>query len=343
MAPMTRMFSPNGIPAPETGDYYQRRAEGGAGLIITEGVGINRPAARPNDRVPNLFGDALPAWKQVVEKVHSAHGVIAPQLWHAGARRGPTRDWRPLGTVDSPSGIDRPSDQIYDPLTEEGISDVLASYEASARCAREVGFDAIEIHAAHGYLIDQFFWPGTNRRADRWNGPCIADRAHFGAEVVKAVRRGVGGSTPIIIRLSQWKLQEYGAKIAGSPDELARWLAPLSDAGADVFHCSQRRFWEPEFAGSDLTFSGWTKKLSGKPVITVGSVGLDGEFISGLRGESARPASLDGLLRRLAQEEFDLVAVGRALLADPEWPRKIKEGRHSELLSFDRSCLDILH
>ncbi len=120
------------------------------------------------------------------------------------------------------------------------------------------------------------------------------------------------------------------------------WLRPLADAGADIFHCSQRRFWEPEFEGSDLNFAGWAKKLIGKPTITVGSVGLSGEFIAAFAGESSKPASLDELLRRLDRGDFDLVAVGRALINDPLWVQKVREGRHDELLDFSPSALGTL-
>ncbi len=275
----------------------------------------------------------------VKDEVHAAGGLIAPQIWHVGSARGQGADWTPLGKVDSPSGLTGPGKAKYEPMTEEDIADTIAAFGRSARAARDLGFDAVEIHGAHGYLIDQFFWSGVNVREDRWGGPTIAERARFGAEVVKAVREGVGDDIPVILRLSQWKQQDFAARIAETPDQMVEWLTPLSDAGVDVFHCSQRRFWEPEFEGSDLNFAGWAKKLMNKPTITVGSVGLDGEFIAAFGGEGSKPASLDGLLRRLENEEFDLVAVGRALLADPHWVQKIRDGRTDELRNFERSDL----
>jgi 2,4-dienoyl-CoA reductase-like NADH-dependent reductase (Old Yellow Enzyme family) len=120
------------------------------------------------------------------------------------------------------------------------------------------------------------------------------------------------------------------------------WLRPLADAGADIFHCSQRRFWEPEFAGSDLNFAGWAKKLTGCPTITVGSVGLTGEFLAAFAGESSKPASLDELVRRLDRGDFDLVAVGRALINDPQWALKVRDGRNDELLDFSPDSLATL-
>jgi 2,4-dienoyl-CoA reductase-like NADH-dependent reductase (Old Yellow Enzyme family) len=110
----------------------------------------------------------------------------------------------------------------------------------------------------------------------------------------------------------------------------------------DIFHCSQRRFWEPEFAESDLNFAGWAKKLTGKTTITVGSIGLSGDFIAAFQGEKATPQSLDELLRRFDRGDFDLVAVGRALLADAAWARKIHEGRTGELRGFSKEALATL-
>jgi 2,4-dienoyl-CoA reductase-like NADH-dependent reductase (Old Yellow Enzyme family) len=339
MAPMTRSFSPGGVPTSDVAAYYRRRAEGGVGLIVTEGTVVERPAARNDAAVPVFHGEALPRWADVVKEVHAAGGLIAPQIWHVGSARGAGADWAPLGRVDSPSGLTSPGKRGLEPMTDEDIADTISAFGRSARSARELGFDAVEIHGAHGYLIDQFFWSGLNDRDDQWGGSTIAERARFGAEVVRAVREGIGPDLPLILRLSQWKSHDFAAKNAYSPAELDQWLTPLSEAGVDVFHCSQRRFWEPEFEGSDLNFAGWTKKVTGKPTITVGSVGLDGEFIAAFGGAGSRPASLDGLIRRLEAEEFDLVAVGRALLADPQWVRKIEAGRHDELMDFDRSAM----
>jgi 2,4-dienoyl-CoA reductase-like NADH-dependent reductase (Old Yellow Enzyme family) len=107
----------------------------------------------------------------------------------------------------------------------------------------------------------------------------------------------------------------------------------------DIFHCSQRRFWEPEFEGSDLNFAGWAKKVSGKATITVGSVGLTGEFLAAFAGESSQPSSLDELVRRMDRGDFDLVAVGRPLLSDPFWVKKIHEQRTNELKGFSKEAL----
>jgi len=293
--------------------------------------------------VPRFHGDqSLAAWKKVVDAVHAEGGKIAPQLWHVGSVRNMAPDWKAPGRIDSPSGMSRPGKAFTDPLTDAEVADVITAFGRAAGEAKAVGFDAVELHGAHGYLIDQFFWDGTNVRDDRWGGTTIAERSRFAAEVVKAVRAAVGEDFPIILRLSQWKQQDYEVKLAKTPEEMSSWLNPLSDAGVDIFHCSQRRFWEPEFEGSNMNFAGWSKKLTGKPSITVGSVGLNSEFTASFRGEGSKPASLDDLLARLETDEFDMVAVGRALLADPLWAKKVKEGRNDELADFDARTLAVL-
>ena len=246
-------------------------------------------------------------------------------------------------TAESPSGYYMPEHVTGVAMTDADVADAIASFARAAADAQRLGFDAVELHGAHGYLIDSFFWPGTNQRGDAWNGPSIGERGRFAAEIVKAVRAAVGPDFPVIIRISQWKQQDFAYRIATTPAEMIEWLGPLVDAGADVLHCSQRRFWEPEFPELDgeagLNFAGWAKKLTGAPTITVGSVGLSGEFIAAFGGEASKPASLDNLLERLDRDEFDLVAVGRALIVDPDWALKVRDGRNDELRDFDRAAL----
>ncbi|MDR3512750.1 MAG: NADH:flavin oxidoreductase [Caulobacteraceae bacterium] len=344
MAPMTRSFSPGGVATQEVADYYRRRAAAEVGLIVSEGTGVGRPASLNDPNVPRFHGEAeLAAWKRVIDEVHAAGGLMAPQLWHVGAVRTREPNWAPPGPYDSPSGLSSPGHKFGEAMTDEEVADAIAAFARAAADAQRLGFDAVELHGAHGYLIDQFFWAGTNVRDDLFGGPELPQRARFAAEILKAVRAAVGPDFPVIIRLSQWKQQDFTAKLADNPHELAAWLVPLAEAGADVFHCSQRRFWEPEFDGSDLNFAGWAKKLTGKPTITVGSVGLSGDFIGAYGGEASQPASLDELLRRLERGDFDLVAVGRALLQDPEWAVKVHQGRTGELKNFERSAMATLY
>ncbi|WP_217593417.1 NADH:flavin oxidoreductase [Cohnella sp. GbtcB17] len=343
MAPMTRSFSPNGVPGENVAGYYRRRAENNVGLIITEGTVINHTAAAADRDVPHFYGEAaLEGWARVVREVHEAGGKIAPQIWHVGTARQrdtfPESDAAPIG----PSGLALTGQKVSEPLTKEEIRGLVAEYAQAAADAKRLGFDAVEIHGAHGYLIDQFFWENTNKRDDEYGGDLVG-RTRFGVEVIEAVRAAVGPDFPIIFRFSQWKPVDYNAKLAPTPEALEQFLAPLSAAGVDIFHCSTRRFWEPEFEGSDLNLAGWTKKLTGKPTITVGSVGLDSEFTSLFaEGKGAENVGLDALVERLERGEFDLVAVGRALLNDPSWASKIREGRAEELRSFTREALGSL-
>ncbi|HEX7885816.1 MAG TPA: NADH:flavin oxidoreductase [Phenylobacterium sp.] len=344
MAPMTREFSPGGVVTEEVAAYYRRRAENQVGLIVTEGTGVDRPASLNGPDAPRFYGEsALAGWGHVADEVHKGGGLIAPQLWHVGAVRAASKTWAPPGPYDSPSGLARPEKPLGEPMTDADVADAIRAFADAAAEAKRLGFDSIELHGAHGYLIDQFFWDGTNVREDAYGSKDLPGRARFAAELLQAVRKAVGPDYPVILRVSQWKQQDYDVKLASDPKALEAWLAPLVDAGADVIHCSQRRFWEPEFDGSDLNFAGWAKKVTGVPTITVGSVGLSGEFIAGFGGEASEPASLDRLERMLDRGDFDMVAVGRALLQDPEWVVKIREGRHHELSSFDRSAMAKLY
>ena len=344
MAPMTRSKSPGGIPTPDVAAYYARRAKADVGLIITEGTGVARPVSVNDPNIPRIHGEKeLAAWKTVVEAVHAEGGLIAPQLWHVGAVRSQSPDWTPPGPYDSPSGLSSPGTKFGEPMTDADVADAIDAFGRAAGDSKRIGFDAVELHGAHGYLIDQFFWDGVNVRNDSFGGPSIGARARFAAEIVKAVRKAVGPDFPIIIRVSQWKQQDFTARLAHTPDEMEAWLNPLVDAGADMIHCSQRRFWEPEFEGSDLNFAGWARKLTGAPTITVGSVGLTGDFIAGFGGESSQPASLDDLIRRLDRGDFDLVAVGRAVLQDPDWATKVRQGRVDELMEFEAKAMATLY
>ena len=344
MAPMTRVFSPNGLPTPAVSAYYERRAESDVGLIITEGTVIERPASKNEAGITNFYGAALDEWKKVATAVHGKGGLIAPQLWHTGAAKGRDETYRPQ-PLDTPSGMSLGGKAMCAPMTDDDVEACIAAFVEAAKAAKASGFDALEFHGAHGYLIDEFFWSQTNNRNDRWGGATIGERARFAADIISRSRAAIGPDFPIIIRISQWKTGSYDAKNAYSPEELTDWLRPLVDAGADMFHCSQRRFWEAEFAGSDLNFAGWVKKLTGKPTISVGSVGLSGEFIAGFAGEvsQAQTQYLDQLERRLEAGEFDLIAVGRALLSDPAWVSKVRDGKFSELKGFSARDLATLY
>jgi len=343
MAPMTRSFSPGGVPGSDVADYYARRAEGDVGLIVSEGTVVNRPASSNDPDIPHFYGgNPLRGWKSVIDKVRVAGGVMAPQLWHMGVVAPHDSGWMPSAPFEGPSGYVAPGKTGGVAMTENDIAETIRGFAQAAADAKALGFHAVEIHGAHGYLIDQFFWHPTNRRTDGYGGQSLAERTRFAAELIRAVRKAVGPDFAISLRVSQWKLQDYAAKLATTPREMEAWLVPLAEAGVDLFHCSQRRFWEPEFVGSDLNFAGWAKRLTGKATITVGSIGLSGDFLAAFQGESSTPSSLEELYRRFDRGDFDLVAVGRALLADAGWARKNREGRSSELIGFSKEALATL-
>ena len=329
MAPMTRSHSPGGVPGPNVAAYYRRRAEGGVALIITEGTYVDHPVAGFDPNVPRFYGiDALDGWRRVADEVHAVGGRIFPQLWHVGMVVSPGQELKPGVTPISPAN-----------MTQSDIDAVIDAFAKGAQSARELGFDGVELHGAHGYLIDQFFWEGTNQRTDKYGGD-PASRTRFAVEIIGEVRRRVGPDFPVVLRYSQWKIADFAAKLAKTPEELGRFLQPLVDSGVDAFHCSTRRFWEPEFPGSDLNLAGWTRKLTGKPSITVGSVALNEDLMTSFDTTvTAGVTGIDNLLERLERDEFDLVAIGRSLIVNPAWPGIVRRGALNELRPFNRSVL----
>ncbi len=308
-------------------------------MIVTEGTLIDHPAAAQGMNRPNFHGEAsLEGWARVVESVHEVGGKIVPQLWHVGMARkaegdNPNPEELPIG----PSGLDVFTlEQKSQPMTIDEINHIIKAFGKAARNAKKLGFDGIELHGAHGYLIDQFLWEKTNLRNDEYGGDLLK-RTRFASDIVKECRKEVGPNFPIIFRFSQWKMGDYEAKLANNPEELQVLLTQLVEAGVDIFHCSQRRYYEPEFQGSDLNLAGWSKKLSGKPTITVGSVGLDTTFTEFFtHGRGASSSAISPVVKGLKNGEFDLIAVGRALLADPAWVTKMSENRLEDMIVFEK-------
>lgn len=348
MSPMTRTASPGGVPDEKVAAYYRRRAENDVGLITTEGVGVAHPAALGSasmgeDNVPVLDGEAaLAGWKRVVDEVHGAGGVIFPQLWHMGVMRVAGTGLYPDAPSSRPSGIWGPSDKAMmppqflekvipatEPMSEEDIADAIAAYALSAANAKSVGFDGVAIHGAHGYLPDTFFWKETNLRSDHWGGD-IVGRTRFGVEVVRAIRAAIGEDLPIVFRYSQWKQQDYDARLAETPGELEQLLTPLAEAGVDMFDVSTRVFSKPAFEGSDLTLAGWTKKVTGAAVSAVGGVGLSKDLQTSFMGGTVPVNNLDQVMEYYLNGEFDMIAVGRSLIMDPAWVRKARAGEPFE-------------
>ena len=343
MAPMTRNFSPNGVPGEDVAQYYRKRAANGIGLIITEGTAIHHPAAVGSPNIPRFYGDdALNGWSNVVRQVHEVGGKIIPQLWHVGAAKRAGTEPNPDSPPISPSGftLKGQKNEKIKALTNKEVTEIIDAYAEAAANAKRIGFDGIELHGAHGYLIDQFFWEVTNKRTDEYGGN-LAERTKFAADIVRACRKEVGPDFPIVLRYSQWKGSDYGAKLANNSIELEQLLTPLAEAGVDIFHCSTRRIWEPEFKNEDpsLNLAGWTKKITNKPTIAVGSIGINRAYLS---NQDNKDLTIEENLKQIDQKikagEYDYVAIGRALLADPEWAVKLKNGKLDQVLPYSKEC-----
>ncbi|MCY3828599.1 MAG: 12-oxophytodienoate reductase [Rhodospirillaceae bacterium] len=348
MAPMTRKRSPGGVPGEEVAAYYRRRGEGGAGLIFSEGAFIDHPSAQAHegnayDNIPHFFGrEALRGWERVLAEVRGAGALFVPQLWHVG-------EVRRLGMADDPAvpgygprEIVEDGKAVVKAMSERDCEEIADSYARCARAAREMGCSGVALHGAHGYLMDQFFWPESNRRSDRYGGG-MENRSRLACLVVARIRDAVGSGFPIVFRFSQWKMTDYGARIAESPAELGVLLDRLVAAGVDWFDVSTRRFWEPAFEGDPRSLAAWTRHLSGKPAIAVGSIGLDRPHQSKIFRDkvdiAAKFSDVGPVAEALARCDFDLAAVGRAILADPEWPEKVRTGRTAEIRPFERADL----
>jgi 2,4-dienoyl-CoA reductase-like NADH-dependent reductase (Old Yellow Enzyme family) len=338
MAPMTRNMSPGGVPGADVAAYYRRRAAGGIGLIVTEGTYVPQPGAGFSPGVPNFYGDAaLAGWKHVVDEVHAEGAKIYPQLWHVGVMPLPG-DVLDEAKMVSPSAISQ-SGTMGLPASRATIAETVRAFGDAAASAQAIGCDGIQIHGAHGYLVDQFFWDFTNRRDDDYGGATLTARSRFALEVVRECRARTGPGFAISFRFSQWKQQDFAARLANTPAELEAFLLPLAEAGVDIFDCSTRRFWEPEFTDSDMNLAGWTKKITGKVTSTVGSITLNTDLFSSFTAETHIANNMRRLLEMMDRGDFDLVSVGRAVIADPAWANKLRAGTLADLAPYSVGAL----
>ena len=337
MAPMTRSQSPGGIPTDEVASYYERRAKAEVGLIITEGVEVSHKASSAYPNVPRLDSSAArDGWRKVIKGIKKHDGAVIAQLWHCGGFRKAGMGPDPEVPGHTASGLVRPGKRVAHAMTAEDVNETIEAFALDAKRCEEIGFDGVEIHGAHGYLIDNFFWGGTNEREDLYGGS-IESRSQLATNIVKAIKSNVSENFIIGLRFSQWKQQDYEARLASSPENLKKVIGPPAEAGLDYLHSSMRRFWESEFEGSKENLAYWTKKLTGLPTISVGSVGLDSDFID--MSAPASPANIDKAIRDISNSKYDMVAVGRALLADHEWVIKMKEGRVKDVIPYTQEAL----
>lgn len=339
MPAMQRGMCEGAAPTLALADYYARRAEGGCSLIIGESAAVDHPSATVQPTAAWLTDKTADAWKACVDAVGAAGGAMLLQLWHEGAMRSD-------GHALSPSGLAYPGKESGRAATLEELEEIRDSFVRSAQVALDIGAAGVEVHAAHGYMLDQFLWAGSNRRTDGYGGDDIEHRARFPAEIVAAIRAVCGPDFVISLRLSQWKEVDYEARIAETPDELALLTGILRDAGVDVLHASTRRFWEPEWDSDARNLAGWAKALGDMPVITVGSVGLDTDVMDTFTQDAepgARVAeAIENLEHKIERGECDLVAVGRALIGDPDFVRKLEAGDYGAIRTFKKADLGAL-
>ena len=348
MAPMTRKRSPNGIPDSNVVNYYTRRGNGGVGLIFTEGTYIDHPSSSAIEsnayqNIPHFFGNnALKGWEKVRKSVHKTGTLIVPQLWHVGEVR------KIISSKINASGIGprqliEKNKEVVKHMVTRDFYEVSKSFAIAAKHAKEIGFDGIAIHGAHGYLLDQFFWKEINKRTDQY-GNSITNRVRFACDVINEIRNSVGKGFPIVFRFSQWKMSDYEAKIVDNPSDLKIFLSELVNAGVDYFDVSTRRFWLPAFPNNEKSLVSLTRKLSKKPSIAVGSVGLDqphhSKHFRNKLDIDANVTNLELVIKSLNKDDFDFVAVGRAILSDHEWPQKVKENNFSSIKPFVRKDLE---
>jgi 2,4-dienoyl-CoA reductase-like NADH-dependent reductase (Old Yellow Enzyme family) len=343
MPSMQRGWVRDGTPLPVYIDYFRQRAEGGVGLLNTEACAVDHPASTGRPDAVILSDQTMDLWARCLEVVHAAGGKMFLQIVHEGALRPPGSGPFPDAPTISPSGLGGLGASSGRPCTRAEMEQVLDAFVRGARSARDYGFDGVEIHCAHGLLLDQFLWAQTNLRDDGYGGPRMGDRVRFPAEVIAAVRAEVGADFPISCRISNWKPTAPDAHITGSPEELRVMLSALRAAGVDIFNISVRRFWAPEWPGSGWGLAGWAKSMTDAVVMTVGSVGISIDFFDNMIGaveaQSTRGDCLGDLVGRFEGGEFDLVGVGRSLLADPHWLRKVRDGDYETLRVFTRAAL----
>ena len=342
---MQRGFMNDGAPTPKMVEYMRRCAAGGVGLVISESTSPDHPSAYWQPMMGRLEPATLPAWQRVIEAVHGEGAGFLLQLWHPGAMRR-VAEGHPLASYPalSPSGLIQSGRSNGRAMTGAELDELKQAYIRAALHAQSLGADGIEVHSAHGYLLDQFLWSETNRREDGYGGRTLAERARFSAEIVAGIRAATGSSFVISYRFSQFKEVDYGATVASDPEDLRGMLASLRRCGVDLFNVSSRRFQKSEWPHSahpDLSIAEWTKKLTDARVMTCGSVGLNVEMFANLfddqePSELSAQRDLKVLASRVARGMLDLVGVGRMHIANNDFVNKVRGGRWQELSLFNK-------
>ncbi|MGE7904436.1 alkene reductase [Peribacillus sp. NPDC094092] len=311
MAPMTRAFADNetGVVNDLTVEYYRKRAQDGIGLIITEGVVIS-PRAKGNPGVPGIYTqEQINGWKKVTEAVHAYGGTIIAQIWHVGrashheiAGGLPPQAPSPIAAEGKVSRFGKPFDTPEE-MTETDIAEVVNQYKQAAKNAMDAGFDGVEIHGAHGYLIDQFNSDTSNKRTDRYGGD-LKQRLTFMKEVLKAVIDAIGVERTLI-RFSALKIDQPSYMWEDPEKAIQTFIEAFNETGVKMIHPSTMEFAKPIARGltmHELVRSHWDGIIIG---------------VGGLDPETAEAALEKGII--------DVAAIGRPLLANPDYLARIKQ------------------
>ena len=320
VAPMTRITATDNGRAIETmRRYYERFALGGFGTVITEGIYTDQAFSQGYLHQPGMTDEAqAQAWKPVVGGVKTNGALAIAQIMHAGAI---SQGDRFRDTTVGPSAIRPKGEQmaVYygegryalpAAITETQIADAIDGFGESARRAIAIaGFDAIEIHGANGYLLDQFSTATANTRTDRWGGG-TRNRIRLTLETLKAVRAKVGAKVPVGVRISQGKVNDHFHRWADAERDAEIIFAGLGEAGADFIHVTQHEAWKPAFAPGGPSLMRLAKRYAPKAAIFANG---------GLHNvEQAVAALHDGA---------DIVTIGRGALANPDFPRRLSKPR----------------
>lgn len=327
VAPMTRVSAlADGRPTDDMRAYYEAFAQGGFGLVVTEGIYTDKAYSQGYLFQPGLADEAQCAdWRAVVEAVHGHGGRILAQLMHAGAlsqgnpyrsgTRGPSAV-RPKGSQMSFYRGEGPY-PVPQAMSEAEIKEAIAGFAEAASRARQAGFDGVEIHGANGYLLDQFLTEGVNLRSDRYGGDVCA-RLRLMTEVVDAVRAEVGPDFTVGLRISQGKVNDFGHKWRGE-QEAAIVFGELGKLTLDYLHTTEFEAWQPAF-GQGPTLAALARRYAGLPVLANGSL-----------HDPSRGLAM------LAGGEADFISLGRGALAHADWPHRVARGEMLE--EFDRGLL----
>ena len=318
LAPMTRTSaSENGVPTEDMLRYYTRYAQGGFGLIITEGTYPDQAYSQGYLNQPGIANQQhIAGWRKIIDSVHEAGAKIFCQLMHAGAlSQGNIYKQKAAG----PSAVRPKGEQlgfyggegqypIPEEMSREDIQQAIEGFAQATLNAREAGFDGVEIHGANGYLLDQFLTDYTNQRTDQYGGS-TENRVRLLIEVIQACRQAVGQDYPIGIRVSQSKVNDYTHKWADKEDDAKIIFSRLGAAGLDFLHVTEYKVYAPAFSEEGPTLAALAKRWSKLPIFANGS--LDA------------PAAAENMI---IQGDVDVVAIGKAALANKDWANRAARG-----------------